>query len=142
MKNRLYFEGLDLAEWTPWLDALVTEADAIVTAHVTGAKAEIAAAYPSSATALANAMTDRIDREGFHIDAAVINPHPLAWIYDHGTMARHTDTGLSRGAEGPHHVFVPRAYDWARRQYLALSDLLVRYEFVVTGQMSDGDVIA
>lgn len=140
--NRMYFEGLDRAEWMPWLDSMVTEADAIVTAHVTGAAAEIAGAYPSAASALAAAMTHHIDREGYHIDAAVVNRHPLAWIYDHGTMVRHTATGTERGAEGPHHIFVPRAYDWARRQYRELSGLLERYGFSVTGQMHDGDVIA
>lgn len=139
--NRLYFEGLDLAEWTPWIDNVVTEAEAIVTEHVTGAAAQIADAYPSSAMALAAAMTHRVEREGFHIDAEVVNPHPLAWIYDHGTMARHTETSLSRGAEGPRHIFVPRAYEWARRQYLALSALLERHGLIVTGLMSDGDVI-
>jgi hypothetical protein len=140
--NRLYFEGLDLAEWTPWLDGMVTEAEAIVTAHVTGAEADIKNAYPSTAPALAAAMTHHLDREAYHIDAEVVNPHPLAWIYDHGTMLRHTATGAPRGGEGPHHIFVPRAYDWARRQYLELSGLLERYDFVVTGLMHDGDVIA
>lgn len=139
--NRLYFKGLDLAEWVPWVDSIMADAVATVTEHVTGAEADIASAYPSSAASLANAMTHHIDREGYHIAAAVTNSHPIAWIYDHGTMARHTEAGLSRGAERPHHIFLPRTYEWARHQYLELSALLERYGFTVTGDMDEGDII-
>lgn len=139
--NRLYFEGLDLDEWAHWPDEMITEAEAIVTEHVLGAQQAITSAYPGTAAALAARVEHTITRDGYAIEANVRNPHPLAWIYDHGTMARHTET-RSTGAESPKHVFVPRAYEWAREQYDELGAMLVRRGLSVTGQMDDEDRIA
>jgi hypothetical protein len=141
--NRLYFEGLDLEEWARFPETVLQEAESIVTEHVVGAQADIAAAYPPEASALAAPLEHTVDVEtdNLRIIANVRNPHPLAWIYDHGTMVRHTEAGINRGAEGPRHVFIPRAYEWARRQYLALSKMLEERGFRVSGVMDDGDVI-
>jgi hypothetical protein len=139
--NRLYFEGLDLDEWAGWPDTLMRDAEAIVTEYVEGAQAAIAAAYPSEAAALAERVTHTIAVDGYQIAASVRNPHPLAWIYDHGTMTRHTEAGVDRGAEGPKHIFVPIAYEWAREEYLALSAMLQGFGFIVTGEIDDGDRI-
>jgi hypothetical protein len=140
--NRLYFEGLDLDEWAGWPDTLMHDAEAIVTEHVEGAKAAIAAAYPLEAAALAARLESTIQPDGYRILAKVRNAHPLAWIYDHGTMARHVETGANRGAEPPKHIFVPLAYDWARRQYDALKAMLQGMGFIVSGDMDDEDRIA
>ena len=140
--NRLYFVGLDLDEWDRWPEDIVDEAEPIVTTHVLGAQTAIAAAYPLSAQALATDLTHTIERDGHQILASVTNPHPLAWIFDHGTMARHTETGAGRGSTKPQHVFVPRAYEWARQEYLALAAMLERFGLSVSGEMDDEGRIA
>lgn len=144
MSARLYFEGLDLREWESFADDLFTEAEGIVRDYVLGAEQAITTAYPEQAKGLRTGMTHAIapNRDAVLIIASVQNKHPLAWIYDHGTAARHTKQGWNRGFERPRHVFVPLAYDWVRREQDELRALLERIGFRVSGSNDEGDLIA
>lgn len=144
-KNRLYFEGLDLREWETLSGEMFDEAEAIVRDYVLGAEQEIRDAYPETAAGLRTGMTHAIapNRDAMIIVASVSNKHPLAWLFDNGSKARHTKKGWSRGAERPRHIFVPRAYDWNRREIAELQDMLIRgFGFTVSGQNDEGDLIA
>lgn len=68
----------------------------------------IAATYPRRSGELADAVrVDHVARGPVQAVARVVNTHPLASVFEHGTQARHTALGANRGSMPAGNVFIP-----------------------------------
>jgi hypothetical protein len=63
----------------------------------------------------------------------VLSRAPHALLFEYGTQARHTKTGLSRGTMPPGNIFVPAASRHRRQMYEQFKALLAREGFLVSG---------
>jgi hypothetical protein len=146
------WDGLEeLYRWLRTLpDELTEEATGIVETHALGAKDEITAAYPIGPTRRrkgqlihgghlkAGMKASKLSSSRWGINYLVANRAPHAWIYEHGTEMRTTNTGARRGRSPAHNVFIPRAMKWRRRMYQALKAMMVRHGLRVTGDAELG----
>jgi len=82
------------------------------------AAADIRASYPRRTGELAEAVEVQAVEERSAVAAAarVVNTHPLASVFEHGSQARHTALGANRGSMPPGNVFIP-GMQRARRQF-------------------------
>jgi hypothetical protein len=123
--------------------ALTGEATHEVEGAANGAAATVKGVYGQHA--LSGALRDSVDvtheHSAFMARSKVKVNHPLAWLFDNGSMGRHyvTDaggkhrTGAMWGKTPPTHVFVVTAIQARRRMYQQLKALLVRFGATVTG---------
>jgi hypothetical protein len=118
---------------------LTQESAVIVMAHAEAAKQEMAAKYPigpkrkgHTPGALIRGLT--IDRRVAVYTASAIlrNRAPHAYIYEHGSEMRYTDTGVERGKMPPGRVFIPIAVRHRQIMTYALIDLVRRAGFTVS----------
>ena len=111
---------------------LANQAGAIVVGAATDAMS--AAVYPASADALNRSKQVVVVSIGpFGVRAVAKNTHRLAYLYEHGTQARHTEIGANRGAMPAGNVFLPPVIRSRRRMYDQLKQLLVENGFRVSG---------
>jgi hypothetical protein len=75
--------------------------------------------------------------KGEAVGYEVRNKAPHAYIFEHGTEARHhasgQPTGTMWGRTPPPHIFIPAAIKHRRQQYEEHKQMLVREGFVVSG---------
>jgi hypothetical protein len=112
MKAQVRIAGLDeqRREWRALPRTLAGNTQPVVENAATVVAAEIRAAYPRRTGSLATGVTVAPSRLASDVTAAarVVNTSPHASMYEHGTQARHTSIGASRGAMAAGNVFVPR----------------------------------
>lgn len=141
--NRIRWEGLDelKAELRRLPAELAQDASAIVFAHADGALGEIRDAYPTRTGNLRKGLRRTVNAVGrFGAGALVKNVAPHAWIFEHGTQARHTAIGANRGAMPAGRVFIPIVMRWRRKMYLQLAALLERHGLRTSGSPDNKDV--
>lgn len=141
--NTIRWEGLrELYEQLRNLpEELVGEATGIVEFHAEGAAKEIEAAYPYGPAGRfrkgdpiepgnLKAGMDVVSLAGgrWGINHLVINRAKHAWVYEHGTRARHyyTVNGIKKlvGAMPARPTFIPRVIKWRHRMHEALAAML------------------
>ena len=89
------------------------------------AAVEIRGAYPRKTGKLASSVTVTLRTSGpYGVVAQVRNTAPHAFIFEHGTVARHTTEGWARGVMPAGNVFLPRIYRHRRRMYERLTQVL------------------
>jgi len=135
--NRLTCDGLaDLRAALRALPADLTgEAGHIVESAVNGAALTIRAGYPARTGTLRDSVTGETTTSGFAVHGLVKNSAKHAYLFEHGTQARHTALGANRGTAPPGHVFVPVILQRRRAMYEELKDLLTRHGLLVSGDV-------
>lgn len=118
-------------------EELTGEAGHILEATGNAAVHEIKAAYPSVTGNLRDHVEMAQYTAGrFGVIVVIQNTAKHAWIYEHGTEARHyyTDSGALHptGRMPPGKVFIPLMMKHRRRMYQALADLLERHGIEAT----------
>ena len=159
MANRITWDGLDVL--TKALQLLPVhlrdEAASVIHDAATGALEEIRAAYPEGPKGNLKKglkLTLRVSGSGpggditpgmgveFGAAGIVKNSAKHAWIFEHGTQARYVSElppgrvknfGYRRGAMPPGRVFIPIVVRRRRAMYAALSDVVRKLGFSVTG---------
>jgi len=136
-QNALTFDGLaDLQHALEQLPNDMTgEAAHIVEAAANSAAATIKAEYPVRTGELRDRLTVDFSRDGLSVVGTVRNTSKLAWIFENGTQARHTEIGANRGAMPPGHVFIPTVAARRRQMYAELLELVKRNGFEVSGDV-------
>jgi hypothetical protein len=112
---------------------LVDEASDIVEDSAQRAAADIIASYPSRTGNLRKGI--RVSRRrlsNFAVLAFVVQRAPHAWIFEHGTQARHNAIGANRGSMPPGWVFVPRVMRYRAEMYRRLAAMVERHGLEVT----------
>lgn len=119
------------------------EAFGIMESTADAAMNDIRAAYPVKTGNLRNGVIKEV-RAGLLKTVTVIkNTAPHAWIYEHGTAARHfTGTDKSgrhyiigdRGQAKAGNVFIPRMIRSRRQFYDDVAELMERHGLLVTGK--------
>lgn len=137
--NRLRFEGLDelRAELRRLPADLVGEASNIIEATANAAAVEIRSAYAphsKSGHLQSGVIVTHQDAGKWSAGAIVKSSSPHAYIFEHGTRARHTDLGANRGAMPAGNVFIPAVVKARRSMYQRLKDMLERHGLIVTGE--------
>jgi hypothetical protein len=113
---------------------LATEAAGIVVSAGNSAAQEARDNYPDRTGDLRDHVVVKpIDFGQFGAGVLVQNTSKLAYIFENGTQARHTQLGANRGSMPPGHVFVPAMERWRHTMYERLKDLLVRHGLAVSG---------
>lgn len=136
MSNTLRLDGVAelMADLRKLPVKLRDEASTIVFANADAAAMEIRAEYPVRSGKLAGGVSVQHRTGPFWTRAIVRNLAKLAFIFENGTQARHTELGANRGAMPPGHVFVPTIIRRRRAMYEDLSDLVESNGLKVTGQ--------
>lgn len=135
--NRIHWDGLEeLRRVLRALPAdLAVEASGIVLSHAEGAAREIRAAYPTRTGNLRNGVVVSKQAAGrYGTGVLVKNSAPHAFIFEHGTQARHNAIGANRGSMPPGNVFIPRVIRWRRKMYEALKALLQKNGLIPVGE--------
>ena len=113
---------------------LAADAGPIVIEAANDAAAEITAAYPERTGDLRNGVHVRVLSGGpFGAAAEVVNRAPHAYMFENGTVARHTEIGANRGSMPAGHVFIPRIIRHRRQMYADLKAMIARHGLEVTG---------
>lgn len=122
--NRLRIAGLDelRASLRNLVPALRGAAQGLVFQAADEAKAEIVAAYPERTGNLRRGVTLKKDYGQFYVAVLISTKAKHAWLYEHGSQARHTQLGANRGAMPARPTFAPIM---ARRRR-ALNDALIK----------------
>lgn len=133
--NHFQWQGLhELYEGLRQLpEDLTGEASHIIEAAKNGAEAEIKAGYPSRTGDLRDHLSSTLERSGFAVIGRIVNSSKLAWIFEHGTEARHNALGANRGTMPAGHVFIPIVQRKRRQMYEQLKDVLRRAGLAVSG---------
>ena len=141
----LTWSGLDAlkAELRDLPESLAVEGGHEVEGAANGAAATVQGIYGQHAVtgALRDAVTVTHERSAFMARSKVKVNHPLAWLFDNGSMGRHYvtasgvehRTGAMWGKTPPTHVFVVTAIQARRRMYDRLKAMLVRHGAQVSG---------
>lgn len=118
-------------------ETLAANGGRIVEGITNAAEREIRAGYPPSAESLRDHVVSDMTRTPFGAVGRVRNTSKLAFIYEHGSQARHYITRRGKrhltGRMPPGHVFVPAAMRQRRKMYQQLKDMLTSMGFRVTG---------
>jgi hypothetical protein len=112
---------------------LVREASVIVHAQAEAAAREIAGAYPFHTGNLRDHLRVDVAGDAVSATARVRNTARHAWIFEHGTAARHWASGKSTGRMPEGRVFIPIAMQRRRIMLAALIDLVERSGLHVSG---------
>jgi hypothetical protein len=123
---------------------LTDEAQGIVRAAADETLSTIASAYAGHVISgnLQRGLKRQEQAAGrYGVAYRVVSASPHAWWFEHGTMARHTATGASRGAMwgGPRpagHVVVPTAVRVRTQMNRHLVNMLEREGLLVTGSVT------
>ena len=110
---------------------LTDEATTIVARAAEEVETTVTEAYVGSLKRGVKRTEKAIGRYG--VAYQVRSMSPLAWMYENGTVARHTRTGISRGAAPPKHIMIPAAERRRAQMYRELKSLLVREGLLVSG---------
>jgi len=131
------WDGLDelLAALRAMPAELTGEAGHIVEGTLNAAAGEIKAGYPPGE--LQDKLEWDVTTNGFGVIGVIKNTSPVAWLFEHGTQARHTALGLDRGAAPAAHAFVPPILRQRQKMYEAFKALLDRHGLVVSGEAED-----
>jgi hypothetical protein len=115
-------------------EELTAEGATIVYDTADAAAAAIVAAYPSVSGKLKQGVRVRQNHYSrFGVQATVVNTAKIAWIFEHGTEARHTALGANRGRMPVGKVFVPNMERYRRDMYdQKFRALLERHGLTVT----------
>ena len=148
MSNRLTFDGLEqlLRDLQQLPGHLRDEATTLIHATASEALGEMRAAYPEGPRGrLKKGLKVAFRQEGdFGAAGVVTNTSPHAFIFENGTQARYVSTlplgraknfGYRRGAMPPGRVFIPIAMRRRRAMYAALTEVVRRAGFQVTGRV-------
>jgi hypothetical protein len=130
MANRFRFTGLEelRADLRKMPEALRDEASEIVLAHAQSAAKDIIDAYPERTGNLKRGVkVVPLSGSRFFAGAIVRNTAKHAFLFEHGSKARHTEIGANRGAMPAGNVFIPRMQHWRTAMYDALAALLERH---------------
>lgn len=137
MSSRVIWEGLDA-----FRDSLRdmarnfgNDGSSIVEETVARAANELRQGYPERTGELRSKVRTQIDRGVNGVIGIVRNTSPLAFIFEHGTQARHTKLGANRGSMPPGHVFIPIAARNRRRMYEQLKAMIEAAGFRVSGDV-------
>jgi hypothetical protein len=99
------------------------------------AAADIRAGYPRRTGALAaGVQVEDVPRSAVQAAARVVNTHPLAGLFEHGTQARHTALGASRGSMPAGNVFIPRMQRAKAAFWSRVGPIMERAGLRVTGR--------
>lgn len=141
MANKIAWEGMDelRAVLKRLPRDLADDASEIVVKHAEGARNEIYAAYPARTGNLRGGLSVNPYAASRYGAGAVLRNHaPHAFIFEHGTQARHYFTARGKkkltGRMPPGNVFIPRVIKWRRRMYEALKALLVQHGLIPSGE--------
>ena len=147
MSSRLTFDGLDqlIQDLRQLPGHLRDEATTIIHATASGAVEEMRAAYPEGPRGRLKRGLKTAFRQDSEFGSAgvVTNTAPHAFIFEQGTQARYVSTlplgrvknfGYRRGAMPPGRVFIPIAMRRRRDMYTALTEVVRRQGFQVTGR--------
>jgi Zn-dependent oligopeptidase len=108
------------------------EAGHIVEASANEAVVAIRSAYPVFTGNLRDHVyATQFEAGRFVSKWRVINAAKHAWIFEHGTVQRHTGKGANRGIMPPGNVFIPTAIRVRRRLLERLRDMLVQHGLMV-----------
>ena len=140
MSARIYFDGLEAlkAAFLALPAEQKGEATGIVMNAAQQAKAEIAAAYPLGPEGRRTKPGNL--RRGVKVTVKEIGPYgvaaqvrstaPHAWLYEHGTQARHyiTKNGVRHetGAMPPTPVLIPTMVRSRKAMYVRLADTVIK----------------
>lgn len=142
MSARIRWTGLDeLRRDLRQLPAELTdEAGGIVLDAAQSAAADVKANYASHRHTgnLGDHVSVQKQQAGqFGASAVVKSNAKHAYLFEHGTQARHTSSGSSRGTmwsrHPPAHAFIPPMIRARRNMYKLLKDLLVSHGLKVSG---------
>ena len=137
MSTKLVLAGFEemKAQFRALTPELAEQAGPIVLAHAQAAAAAIVEAYPPGELGdLKNGVkVDQVQVSGVGAVARVRSTSKLAYIFENGTQARHTETGANRGAMPPGHVFVPIVVRERRAMNEDLIGLVQSEGLTVTG---------
>ncbi len=134
MSVEMKFPGLDelQAALRAMPAELTGEATHIVEGTLNAAAGEIKSGYPPGE------LQDKLDwdltSDGVGVIGIIQNKSPIAWLFEHGTQARHTALGLDRGVAPAAHVFVPVILRQRRKMYELLKAMLERHGLIVSGE--------
>jgi hypothetical protein len=146
-ENRFVFNGLEeLKAALRTLPAELTNEGGVITQqHAYAGAAAVRAEYEKHRRAgeLADHVTVQSLAGGpLGVGLVVKSAGKDAWLFEHGSQARHTAIGANRGSMPATPTFIPIMMRFRRAMYLALADLLRRHGLVVTGQVESADVAA
>jgi hypothetical protein len=130
------FEGLEeLREQLRNLPAdLTADATEIVTGAAEAARFEIVRAYPKRTGNLRNhVVLATRDTGKFGAGVALKNTAKHAYLFEVGTMARHSKLGANRGSMPAGKVFVPLVIYHRRAMYRQLKSMLAEHGLTVFG---------
>lgn len=138
--NKLIFDGMDelKRQLRNLPKELTGEASKIVMDSANDAANAARADYPEVTGNLRKGVKVSSEAVGqFGAGAVVKSTSPHAWLYDHGSQARHWDTGKSTGKmwgkTRPKHTFAKAMIRHRKRMYARLKELLVSKGLLVTG---------
>lgn len=134
--NKFKFEGLE--ELKTALRNLPTdlrnEAAAIVPRKAFEAKADIIAAYHEGPTGrLKRRVTSEEEHSQFGIAVIIKSRDPIAWLYEHGSQARHSGIRKDLGVMPAQPTFIPIAARKRREMFDELIAMLRRAGLTVVG---------
>jgi hypothetical protein len=141
--NRLVFSGLEelKAQLRALPEDLADEASVIVQEHAQTAAAAVRAVYASHRDGgdLTEGVVVEINTWGrFGTSVVVRSKAKHAWLFDHGSQARHyiTRHGVQHltGRMPARPTFIPTMMRFRRAMYVALADMLRAHGLIVTGQ--------
>lgn len=111
---------------------LAQDSQPIVDSSAENVAAEIRAGYPRKTGRLANGVhTAPASTTETAAQARVVNEAPHAFIYEHGTAARHDALGRNRGMMRPGNVFIPRMIRARRAMFDRIGTVMTRYGLTV-----------
>ena len=97
------------------------------------ANTQIGGRYAQRSGRLRRGLRVKVEIDGASVVGTVTNTSKLAYIYENGTQARHTDTGALRGAMPPGHAFIPIMAQQRRLLYAELKEIVARAGLEVSG---------
>lgn len=128
-----------LAELSQELHALpmtlTHEAEPIVESIATDTAERIRAAYPVRTGRLRDGVSAEVVPQDQPVVLWVVrNTSPLAYLFEHGTHARHTALGANRGAMPPGHVFYQPVDAASAEMVREVKALVAEQGFQVSGE--------
>lgn len=114
---------------------LTADATVIMNRRVDAAESAIKAGYPDRTGDLKDHVKRVVNNAGqFGVRITLTNTSKLAFIFEHGTMARHTALGANRGIMPAGNVFVPPIVKERTLMYEELKALLEKTGARVSGE--------
>lgn len=136
--NRFVWAGLDelKAELRTLPADLANEAGVIVQSHAHTAAAAIRDAYGQhrrSGDLADGVVVETVASGPLGVGLIVRSRSKHAWLFEHGSQARHWMRGKLTGRMPPTPTFIPTTIRFRRAMYEALADLLRAHGLIVAG---------